>query len=183
MNVVTRQSPGLRKLSWWHDALIDDMLANPLDTLAQRSARLGYTVPWLSTVINSDMFQAAYQARKLDINNALKDAITIKLSEAAHKSLDLLVEQLEKKRDNIPFADLSASTTNILDRLGFAPSKAGTAVQVNVNAPQATVSAEALGQARDRLRQHQQMLAQSPPATPSTTDASPLVDESGESLA
>lgn len=151
-----------RPMKWWHEAVIDDMLAFPLDTLAERGRRLGYSVPWLSTLINSDMFSAAYAARRAALSERLKDSLSHKLAKAADKHLDVMLERLETQRTNIPFADLAVSTTNVLDRLGFGPPKAS---PVQVNVQQNTlppVSAELLSSAREKLRDQGKLLELAP---------------------
>jgi len=143
-----------KSVRWWHDHIIDDMLAHPFDTLAERGKRLGYSPSWLSVLVKSDMFRAAYSARKGELNDQLRDSIALKMGRVADKHLEVLLEQIETKRTNIPFADLAASTNNVLEKLGFGPPKGDrTVVNVQQNSPMiAPVSAEVLAEARQRLR-------------------------------
>ena len=53
--------------------------------------------------------------------------MALKLGKVADKHLEVMLEQLETKRTNIPFADLAASTNTVLERLGFGPGEAGPA--------------------------------------------------------
>ena len=157
LEVARRRQP-----RWWHDHIIDDMLANPFSTLAERGKRLGYSPAWLHTLTKSDMFQAAYRARKGSLNDQLRDSIALKMGKVADKHLEVMLEQLETKRTNIPFADLAASTNTVLERLGFGSPKGSAQTVVNVQqngsyAP-APVSAEVLAEARARLRSNEAKL-------------------------
>jgi len=118
---------------------------------------LGYSPAWLHTLTKSDMFGAVYRARKAALNDQLRDSIVVKMGKVADKHLEVLLEQLETKRTNIPFADLAASTNNVLEKLGFGPPKGDrTVVNVQQNAATiAPVSAEVLAEARQRLRNSQ----------------------------
>jgi hypothetical protein len=156
-----------RQTRWWHDHIIDDMLLHPFDTLVQRGQRLGYTPNWLHILLKSDMFQAAYQARKGELNDQIRDSMAVKLGKVADKHLEVLLEQLETKRTNIPFADLAASTNNVLEKLGFGTPKAGPQTVVNVQQNAAggqVVSAELLAEAREKLRANEAVLGLAPKA-------------------
>ena len=148
---------------WWHTAIIDDMLAFPLDDLKVRATRLGYDHAYLCVIINSDMFRAAYQVRRSSLSDQLDASIAHKTAKVADKALDILLESLEKKRTTIPFAALADATlgqNGVLARLGYGV-KTGPGVQVNVDARSATiappVSAEQLADARKALRANEEV--------------------------
>ena len=77
-----------KPMKWWHEAIIDDMLAFPLDTLKQRSARLKYTESYLSIITNSDMFKAFYEERRTMFNAVLDASLQHKAASAANRALD-----------------------------------------------------------------------------------------------
>lgn len=181
------------RLRYWHEAIIDDMLINPFSTIKERAARLGYTEGWLSLVTNSDMFKAAFAARRQQFNEQIAQSASQKLARVADAGLDAMLSILEKKRDSLPFDKVAEATTSVLDRLGFSPpAKGGGAaptVQVNVGAgagAQVQVSPEQLAEARARLRQVETHTAEAtPPALegpfrvlnePSTTPSGPLIE-------
>lgn len=148
-----------KPVKWWHEAIIDDMLAFPLDTLEERGKRLNYSPTYLCIIINTDMFKAAYQKRKMDYKENLDNALVQKASAVAAKGLDIMLEALESKRTQIPFAMLSDSVDKTLTRLGYGvPNKGGPSVQVNMSgsgnqvAVLPTVTAEQLTSAREALR-------------------------------
>lgn len=148
---IKRRKP----FKWWHERIIDDMLAFPHDKLADRSKRLGYTVSTLSIIINSDMFQAVYQSRRAALTESMNDAISGKLAQAANDSLDILLETMHKKRDSLGFSQLADFTHKSLDKLGYG-AKAPAGVSVNINQKnvhiQPAVTPEQLEEARKALR-------------------------------
>jgi hypothetical protein len=129
------------------------MLAFPTATLAERGARLHYSVSYLNVIINSDMFKAIYTQRRDSFRERLDSSIANKTAEAANAALDIVLETLEKKRGAIPFTALADFTDKTLQRLGYGAPK-GAAIAVNVHAPvfAPQVTAEELSAARARIR-------------------------------
>jgi len=173
-----------RPVKWWHTAIIDDMIMFPTSTNSERGARLGYSAQAIMMLINSDMFKAAYEQRRLDFQSRLDDSIRSKMARNVELSLDIMHEKLEKKRDAIGFRDLNEANNSLLDRLGYG-TKSGpsTAVQVNVNGAPASpvVTANDLAEARARLRAVEQMRSQEPPVI--EADPIPLLESPEESSA
>lgn len=158
----------------WHEPIIDDLLARPLDTLRDRSARLGYTEAGLGQILRSDMFKAAYKARHDQFAALLNEALVQKLGKLADTGLTVMQEALEKKRDQLPFAALTETTMSVLEKLGFGADRPTPATVVNIqnNNSQATlvpVSAERLQEARERLRSAESAHLAPPQAAPSVT--------------
>lgn len=142
----------------WNDAIIDDMFANPGTTVKATAERLGRSPVTVGYIINSDLFKARYAQRRDQFNEDLDQRLVGKLAKVAELSLDLTMEQLEKKRTAVPLPLLNDIMSKSLDRLGYGPKTApATAVQVNVNNSSPTVavpvSAAALEEARASLRQ------------------------------
>lgn len=142
----------LKPVRWWHEAIVDDMIAHPTDTLKVRAARLNYSVPYLSIIINSDAFKALYEERRRDFTERLQNGISQKTAEAANKALDIVLETLEKKRDKLPFEALSEFTDRTLERLGYGVKHNSPAPNVNVNVVAGQVTPEQLADARKALR-------------------------------
>lgn len=142
-----------KPVRWWHEAIVDDMLAFPMDTLAVRGARLQRSAKYLSMIINSDMFQAMYKERRAAYVAALESGIAHKTAQVADKALTVVLEALEKKRDSLPFDSLVELTDRTLSRLGYGVKPAGTSVNVNVlNQSVPVVDQELLASARSALR-------------------------------
>lgn len=136
---------------WWHEVIVDDMLLHPKSTIKERADRTKYSENYLSLLMNSDMFKALYEQRRREFNIRLADGIQGKLSQAANTALDLVMESLEKKRDKIPFAELSQFTDRTLERLGYGVKQNGSLVNLQVNAAP-SVTKEQLADARRDLR-------------------------------
>lgn len=152
-----------KPVRWWHDAIIDDMLVFPLDTLATRAQRLNYSVAYLSVIMNTDLFKAAYQQRKQQFSSNMDHALVMKTTQVAAKGLDLLLEAMDTKRAQIPFQALSETVDKTLNRLGYGVKPGGNPVNVQVNTlgnvVGVTVSAEQLAEARMALRAAEQVNA------------------------
>lgn len=142
------------RYKWWHEAIINDMIAFPLDDLKTRGARLGYSIAYLSTLINSDMFQLFYRQRKEQHSELLTTSLVEKTAAVAGKTLDLMLESLEQKRTAIPFGVLADTAQKSLASLGYGVKQApaivvnNTQQNVQVTPP---VSREQLAAARDAL--------------------------------
>jgi hypothetical protein len=164
-----------KPVKWWHEAIIDDMLLYPLDTLEVRGKRLGYSGNYLSIIINTDMFRAVYEQRRNEFKHNMDNALTQKASSLALKGLDIMLETLETKRTQIPFAVLSDSVDKTLTRLGYGVPTKGPTVQVIGNNAQVavlpTVTAEQLLSAREALRAVENNLAIEPPERAKRADA------------
>ena len=101
-----------------HEAFADYMLINPSCTLREMKAHFGYSVPWICTVINSDIFQAYFSQRRQGINAAVADDLPTKLRAAAHLAVERVMEVLEKTEDADTIID---SFDKVLHRHGYAP--------------------------------------------------------------
>ena len=158
-----------KPVKWWHEAIIEDMLAFPTDTLEARGKRLNYSASYLCIIINTDMFRAAYEKRKNDFRANLDQAIHEKAGKVAAQGLDLMLEIMQTKRTQIPFTALTDTVDKTLTRLGYGLEKKGPPVQLNVvgNGTQIavlpTVTAEQLTSAREALRAAEQGRAENTP--------------------
>lgn len=113
----------------------------------------------VSMISSTDMFKRYLDERKAQWRDCHDFQLAAKLHEVAGKGLDLILNQMEKKGDQIPMQRLESLTTSALTNLGYGQ-PVTPAVQVNnfqqdnrqqvmVSAP---VSAAALEEARDALR-------------------------------
>lgn len=108
----------LQKLSYKHDEVMDCILANPHITLAQLSLQTGYTVPWLSQLINSDMFQAVYQQRRGEVVAPIISTIQEKLAALGHMAVEKVSAAVARSEDPEFLLD---SFDKVMHRLGYAP--------------------------------------------------------------
>lgn len=108
----------LAKLSYKHDEVLDCILANPHVTLGQLSQLTGYTVPWLSQLINNDLFQAAYATRRGEVVAPIIATIQEKLTALGHMAVEKLAAKVAVSEDPEFLLDAFDKT---MHRLGYAP--------------------------------------------------------------
>ena len=106
METLTRpQSPPLEgtasaqfaiaRVKYTHDAMIDLVIANPAISQNDIAKHFGYSVPWVSRVMNSDAFLARLAQRKADIvDPSLVATVEEKLAAIASKSADIILDKL-----------------------------------------------------------------------------------------
>lgn len=105
-----------------HEAFADYMLVNPGCKLREMGEMFGYSVPWICTVINSDMFKAYFAGRRGDIAVHIMDDLPTRLAAAGQLATERIIEVLEKTEDSETIID---SFDKILHRLGYAPNAKG----------------------------------------------------------
>lgn len=161
---------------WYHSHIIDWMMANPSGKLEDCATFVGKSPNTISAIIRSDMFQAALAKRKSEYATRQDLVLSTKLTEVAVASLDTILKVIEKKKDALPLETLSRVSEGALERLGYGVRPSGPAVSiqnnVQVNSP---VSAGELNEARQLLRQNQQLIASSQNQTPT-----PVLGSSGQ---
>lgn len=152
-----RSSPNPYENRWrpWYPAVSDWIVRNPSGTQKQMAAELGKSVHTISAIMQTDIFKEFHAQRMAEWRQRHDDAVRHRLLSIADQSLDILAEQMEKKRDQIPMAMVQEVAMSALDRLGYSPQSA--AVQVNVdNRNQSVViqgvSATELEEARMAMR-------------------------------
>jgi len=119
-----------RKMRWWYEALADYMLANPTALQNDIAAHFGRSAATISLVINTDAFKAYFRQRRNEFQTSLGETVKTKLMNVADKSLDAILDKLEKKRDTIPLESLQKNTEMTLKALGYGNSN-GPSVVVN----------------------------------------------------
>ncbi len=139
---------------WWHDRIIDLMLAHPEWTKKEIAAELHCTPAMIYLITGSDLFRAKWEQRRRQFSEAHDQVLTAGLTKVAELSLDIIAATLEKRRDAVPLPMLTDLADKTLNRLGYGPRPTTPSVQVNV-AQQSTVSisSDDLLAARDALRQ------------------------------
>lgn len=157
-----------RKMRWWYESLADFMVANPAATQNDMAAHFGKGIATISTIINSDAFRAYLRQRRAVHVEKLDGEVREKLFKAANRSLDNLLDVLDKKRDTIPLEMLQRVADSSLKNLGYGVTPpGGTTVNVNTTPPNVhvAVSLDDLELARAALRRNQ-MIDVSPGSSP-----------------
>lgn len=85
----------LARVHYSHDAMIDHLIENPGISQDALAAMFGYSVPWISRIINSDAFLARLSERKHDlVDPAIALTLDEKFRSLAAQSLDVIQEKL-----------------------------------------------------------------------------------------
>jgi hypothetical protein len=131
----------LKRVRYTHEAMVDFILANPGISQNQIASHFGYTPSWVSTVLNSDSFQAYFGTRKEElVDPALAATINERLRAVADQSLKVILEKLSKTQVEDEFALQSAKLATAA--LGYgAKAPAGTNVGVIIQMPGVAPSA------------------------------------------
>ena len=101
-------APMLRKIRYTHDAVIEEILANPSISQNELSQIFGFTPSWMSICINSDAFQDRLAERKAELTDPqLRATINERLDAIARRSLDRIMDRLDSPvHGSIKTADL-----------------------------------------------------------------------------
>jgi len=160
---------------YWHDHMIDYILVNPAATNRELASYVGRSYSFVCMVRNSDAFRARYEQRKQQHGANLADKVNGKLADVAVKSLDILLERLEEKRDVVQLGVATDIADRVLQRLGYgAKPTAPASVNVNVNQQVAgSIAPETLAEARGLLRSVEAQRASAPVRTLGGGVASP----------
>jgi hypothetical protein len=117
-----------------HSMIMNWLVLNPHRSQKECADHFGVTQAWLSTVINSDVFQAEFQQKLQNIHVRCAEGIPEKLRVVADIALDKLADKISMSED--PEFILDAAD-KALHRMGYAPASArngygaGQGVQVN----------------------------------------------------
>ena len=121
---------------------------------------LGRHATTVRYIVNSDVFREYHAQRRAQWRDAHDFAIVSRVTQVAERSLDIILDKMEKQADKIPMQLITEIATLSLDRLGYAPQPKQSPVQVNIDnrqqAMQVPVTAAALEEARDALRAAEQ---------------------------
>jgi hypothetical protein len=139
----------------WYVDIADWMITHPGGTITDCAKGLNKHFNTISYIVRSDTFQHYYSQRRAEHSARQDEMMRAKLTGVASKSLDVILDKLNKQGDQIPMKFVTELATGALDRLGYAPATPGTSVNINTGTQsitQVTVSAEALAEARDAMR-------------------------------
>jgi len=117
----------LQRVSYTHDAMCDLIIANPAISKTDLAKHFGYSLPWVSRVLNSDAFQMRLAVRKADIvDPSLVLSIEEKLKVLCSESLDILIDKLTTTKS----ADLAVTALGVgLKAAGYGARQQNVTVQ------------------------------------------------------
>lgn len=94
-----------REITRWrhqHDVMVDMLIAEPMITNEEMAAQFGVTSTWISMLRNSQIFQKKLLARREEVMNPLLLAsIEEKIAAVAHRSVEVMLEKLQKPAEQI----------------------------------------------------------------------------------
>lgn len=100
LSLYSEKRPGIEKVRYTHDAMIDMIVANPWISQNEIAMQFGYTPPWVSMIFASDAFQARLAARKEDvIDPAVRATVEERFKALVLQSIEILQEKLAVNRD------------------------------------------------------------------------------------
>lgn len=111
----------IKQLKDVHMQMMDFIQANPGCTYAQVSAACGgYSIGWISQIVNSDAFKAMLAERQIEVFGELKMTMKDRVVGLAHASLKRLEEKIPVETDTDKVANVADLA---LKALGFGQSK------------------------------------------------------------
>lgn len=144
-----------KKVNWWHERLIDWMLANPHRNIKDAAREFDVTPQYLYMLKNSDLFLDAWRQRSMQHSAIVTGTIKDKAFAVAEMALDNLAtkvaEQVEHGvmsiRDSLEIVDVT------MRRFGYGEGRS----QPGVSTPQVTInlgllSPDQIASARAKLR-------------------------------
>jgi hypothetical protein len=111
----------IQRISHTHEAVINWLVLNPEKSLRECADHFGYTQPWLSTLIHSDIFQMALRERQLAVAARVAQSIPERLRVCTDLALEKLADKIVQSEDPDFILDAADRT---LHRMGFAPQSA-----------------------------------------------------------
>ena len=153
-----------QKMIWWYWALIDEMIASPECTKKELAAKFKVSEVCIHLITTSDVFNAYLAERRAGNSKMLDEAIKLKLTKVADKTLEMIGKVLEKKQDSIPLDQLTSLADKTLERLGYGVKGSGVVVNATGNTQVVVpVSIQDLEAARRALRATEIQKLSAPP--------------------
>lgn len=121
-----------KKMRWWYEHLADFMIAHPEALQNDIAAHFGRAPSTISTIINSDAFQAYLRQRRGKYVEALDSTVRRKMLEVTDRGFDLILDRFDKKRDSIPLETITKTLEVVTRASGFGQQAGGPGVTVNV---------------------------------------------------
>lgn len=119
----------IARVRYTHDSMIDMLIANPMISQNELAKYYGFSVAWISRVVNSDAFNARLAERKDEIvDPTLRLSMEEKLNALADQSLKIVMEKLAVTQN----PDTAMKALELTTRaLGYGAKSQNVAVQQN----------------------------------------------------
>ena len=107
----------IAKVRYTHDSIIDMILVNPAVSQNDLAREFGFSVTWMSIVVNSDSFKERLAERKAElVDPKIRATLAEKVDAAASRALDRIMDRLDssmhgsiKTQDLVSIAKLGAA--------------------------------------------------------------------------
>lgn len=124
---------GIAKVRYTHEAMIDQLLANPGVSQGELARFFGYTEGWVSIMLNSDAFQAHLAERRKElVDPIIIQSIETRFKAVAELSLTRVLEKLEMPARLINDDFLLGAAKLSAGALGYGARERGASAQVGV---------------------------------------------------
>lgn len=113
----------LQAVRYTHEAMIDQIIAQPDIKQNDLAKIFGKSVPWISRIIGSDSFQAALAKRREELSDPyLVASIEERFKGVVHQSLEIIAEKLEQTKN----VDLALKSLDVgVKAMGYGARNAG----------------------------------------------------------
>jgi len=156
-------SAEIAKVGTWHESLIAYIVANPSQRRSEVARHFQVSPAWLSTVINSDVFQARLRERQDEFFGAATAPIRERLEGIAHLAIDRMEDKLPFEND---LSEIREVAKLALTSLGFgngANGKNAPGPHMVQNNNFYSVPSEVINAARERILNQQGTLLENVP--------------------
>jgi len=113
------RNPYENRWRWWYEAIADRMIAHPEWRQEDIARDLNRHANTISYIMRTDLFRDYLARRKADFREMHDLGIVARSTKIAERGLDVILDVIEKKKDQIPLQLLDKITTSALDRLGY----------------------------------------------------------------
>lgn len=115
---MAKRNQDLQNLNHRHVVIAEWLVVNPDKNLTACARHFDYTLPWLSRMIHSDMFQAYYLELCKERKVMAVHTISNKMNHAAGLALDRMIDKLEEGA-MVGERFVLDSANGLLDKLGY----------------------------------------------------------------
>lgn len=109
----------LKKLSWWHDEIINWMIQNPGLRLKDAAAHFDVHPAYLYRIVNTPMFRELLAQRKLEHFSNVSRSVIEGVSDLTKLTLETIEERIVSERESISLEFLSETLKTTLKAMGM----------------------------------------------------------------
>lgn len=146
----------IQDVNWWHESLIEWLLANPDRHLYEAAAHFDRSPAWISVILRSDIFQARFQARLAGHRDLASRSIIEQVEGCAALALEELERRLAQERKSLTFNQVKETAETTAKLLGYGATSRGAlnlhvnGGRVQVNQQNNSVHPQVLSRAREK---------------------------------